>query len=120
MLKRACQDLGRRTTAVYEGLTTALGMSVGNAKSLVSVGADDLISEGTSWGLRAAPLEARLGELIERLIGAVETAAETNPHVPGSLVDHIRSRVAAMAEDFATRTGPSANVPPPKPPTNAG
>lgn len=108
------------TTALDQGLTTALGMYVGNAKSLVSVGADDLISEGTTWGLRAAQLEAWLGGLIERLTGAVETAAESNPGVPGRLVDHISSRVAAMADDFATRTGPSVKPPPPKPPSNAG
>lgn len=108
------------TTALGEGLTTALGMYVGNARSLVAVGADDLISEGTSWGLRTAHIEKRLGDLIERLTGAVETAAETYPHVSGRLVDHIRSRVAAMADDHATRTGPTIKVPPPMPPSSAG
>ena len=102
------------TTALDQGLTTALGMYIGTTKSLVSVGADDLISEGTSWGLRRTRLETRLGELIERLTGAVETAAEANPGVPGSLVDHIRSRVEMVADDYATRTAPSVAVPPQK------
>lgn len=104
------------TTALDEGLPTTLGMYIGNARSLLAVGADDLISEGASWGLRPAWLEKRLGELVERLSDAVDTAAEAHPAVPGSLVDHIRSRVTALAEDHAKRAGPFARRPPPEPP----
>jgi len=106
------------TTALDESLPTTLGMYVGNAITLHAVGTDDLISEGTSWGLRTAPLETRLGNLIERLTDAVDTAAEANPDTPSSLVEHIRSRVAAMANDYATRPGPAVSMPPPKPPNS--
>jgi len=76
-------------------------MYVGNATTLNAVGIGDLIREGTSWGLRTAPLEDRLGNLIERLTDALDTAAEANPRTPSSLVEHIRSRVAAMADGTA-------------------
>lgn len=93
------------TTALDESLTTTLGMYVGNATVLQTVGTDDLIREGTSWGLRPGTLGTRLGDLIERLTDAVDSAAEAKPDTPGNLVDHIRSRVAAMAHDYATRAG---------------
>lgn len=100
------------TTAVDESLTTALGMYVGNAIALRAVGIDDLISEASSWGLRVAQLDTRLGVLIERLTDAVDTAAEANPDTPGGLVDHIRSRIAAMADDYATRPGRPVDMAP--------
>ncbi len=99
------------TTALDASLTASLGMYVASARSVRAVGADDLISEGTSWGLRPAQLEARLGALIERLTDAVDPAAEVNPDTPGDLVDHIRSRVAAIADDYATRAGPFPSPP---------
>jgi len=63
------------TTLHDSRVSTSMGMFVAGQSDLTQVTRDDLIAEITSWGLPTTEVRHRIDEIIQRLPGAVETAA---------------------------------------------
>lgn len=82
-------------TVAYDDITTDLGMSVGQARSVGSVTATDLVAEISSWGITRTRAARLLEEDLDRLEVAVDHATDVVP-AARAVADIVRRRLAQL------------------------
>jgi serine/threonine-protein kinase HipA len=82
-------------TVAYEDITTDLGMSVGQARSVGSVSATDLVAEISSWGITRTRAARLLEEDLDRLDAAIDHATDAVP-AAHAVADIVRGRLAKL------------------------
>ncbi|MDA8301096.1 MAG: HipA domain-containing protein [Actinomycetota bacterium] len=88
-------------TRLYPSVSTVLGMFVNGKQEVDSVGVDDLVVEGMSWGLSEQTARDAVGGVLEALPEAVEAEAEASPFVPANLVEVLHKRSEARRTSMA-------------------
>ena len=81
----------------YSGYDNRLALSVGKAEHVNSVCLDDLVREGTAWGLGPAVAQETVAETLGRVAESLEQLDDEDARgVPESVVDGVRRRVSSL------------------------
>lgn len=95
---------GLRLAPLYDLIATRLypldahlSMYVDTVQHADRVTVDRIVNEAGRWGMRRERAEATVSDLVERLPGAIATAAAESNGVPGELVEFIQGRVERLS-----------------------
>lgn len=83
-------------TTHYPGVDQTLGMYVGAVRQVGEVRLADLAAEATSWGMPEARALKAIGEVVERVPGAVTLAARAVPGLPPAIAELALHRSEAL------------------------
>ncbi len=96
-------------TRYYPSVTTAPGMYVNGKRHIDEIRPDDLVEEGTAWGLPREDAEAAVREIFVALPEALEATAASQSS-PTRLVRFLEARARAL-HDEAERESTHARLP---------
>lgn len=82
-------------TVTYDGITSELALYVGDARSVESVTAADVVAEARSWGVPAARASRLVDDTLERLIAGVDDATAEVP-VAERVATVVRQRLRSL------------------------
>jgi serine/threonine-protein kinase HipA len=90
-----------QSVSTRDGLKPAskeLAMTIDGVTHVNEVTVEDLVREAVSWTYNKVRAERVLGELVDRLPKAIETAAASTRDVPDDLVASVTERVRSLSE----------------------
>lgn len=85
-------------------VSTTLALFVNDRRDINAVHVDDLVAEAGRWGLTSAVARRIVGDLLERMPSAIESATKA-PSAPEQLVEVIAGRVARATRQSVQRQG---------------
>jgi serine/threonine-protein kinase HipA len=88
------------STTFYPKADTRPGMYVNGKTSIHEVTTEDIIAEGSSWGLNRTRVLTQVTTILENAHAAIQAAACDVPGVPSELVTHVTSRAQSFISDL--------------------
>ena len=95
-------------TRYYPSITATPGMFVNGKRHIDEIRADDLVAEGTAWGLPEDDAEAAVREVLDVLPEAIEAEAAASQRRPASLVTFLAARAHALRHEASARIADTA------------
>lgn len=90
-------------TRYYPSVTTTPGMFVNGKRHVDAIRADDLVAEGTAWGLPEEEAEAAVWEVLAVLPEAIEAEAAASQWSPTALVRFLKARANTLHHEARAR-----------------
>lgn len=87
-------------TVMYDQVSAELGMSIGDARQVTSVSADDLIAEMRAWGMSSRRSSRVLERTLARLHAAIDEATGDVP-TAAPVAEIVRGRVERLQKNGA-------------------